>query len=193
MDYPSRKPNRLKDYDYSQNGAYFITICTEGRQRLLGSIYADAGALVPRVGDDAHIVPPSPGAEVHLSEYGAVVNKYLLRITGVDKYVIMPNHVHMIVHLQQEDPSPVGDGAHIVPPIRNPSSPNGTMWASSPTVSVPQLVRSFKTLVTKETGHKLWQRSYHDHIIRSQQEYLEIWRYIDENPIKWADDCYFEQ
>ena len=66
------------------------------------------------------------------------------------------------------------------------------MWASSPT-TVSNIVRSFKVLVTKEVGTSLFQRSYHDHIIRDERDYREIWDYIDDNPRKWAEDCYYTQ
>ena len=100
-----------------------------------------------------------------------MVEKYIHGITGVDKYVIMPNHVHMIIFI-------------------NPSE-NVTMLASSPTIqSIPQLIKSFKILLTKEIGFSLFQRSYHDHIIRNEQEYQSIWQYVDENLLKRKDDCF---
>ncbi|MEG1993811.1 MAG: transposase [Oscillospiraceae bacterium] len=157
MGLPRRKPNRLKNYDYSQNCAYFITICVKERHELLCQI----------VGGDAHIDPC-----VQLSEYGMVADKYIRGVTGIDKYVIMPNHIHMIICVYGGD---------------------GTMRASSPTQSISQLIKSFKILVTKQIGFSLWQRSFHDHIIRSQQEYQKIWEYIDTNPLKWADDCFYEK
>ena len=78
MKFTERKPNRLTEYDYSQNGAYFITICTQGRQKILSSI----------VGDDAHIVP---------KPCGMVVEKYIHNVPEIEKYVIMPDHIHMII------------------------------------------------------------------------------------------------
>ena len=91
MDLPKRKPTRLKGYDYSTPGAYFITICTQDRKELLSEII---------VGDDAHIVPQN-----HLSNYGLICDKYINHINikyenvTVDKYVIMPNHIHFIIFL----------------------------------------------------------------------------------------------
>ena len=140
----SRKANRLKDYDYSENGAYFITICTKDRKGILSEI----------VGDDAHIVP---------KPYGRVVEKYIGNIPEAEKYVIMPDHIHMIVRLE-----------------------NGSMWASTPTNRIAGIVRSLKVLVTKEIGKPIFQRSYYDHVIRNQHDYDEIWKYIDNNPKKWA-------
>lgn len=82
--YPIRKSTRLKAFDYSSNNAYFVTICTKDRKSLLCTIHD--------VGDDAHIVP-----NVELTKYGRIAEKYLLSIPGIDKFVIMPNHVHMII------------------------------------------------------------------------------------------------
>jgi putative transposase len=152
---PKRKPNRLKNYDYSRNGAYFVTVCVKDRHELLGKI----------VGCDAHIAP-----HIELSEYGMVVEKYIHGITGMVHYVIMPNHIHMIIEIHRE---------------------NGSMWASTPTQSVSQLIKSFKILVTKQIGFSLWQRSFHDHIIRNEQEYEKIWEYIATNPLKWEEDCFY--
>ncbi len=146
-----RKTNRLKEYDYSAEGAYFITICTKDRRCILSSI----------VGDDAHIVPTS---------YGTIAEKYIRSVPGIDQYVIMPNHIHMVIRIE-----------------------NGPMWASSPTRSVSQLVRSFKTLVTKEIGFSAFQRSFYDHIIRDEADYLKIWNYIQTNPAKWAEDRFYSK
>ena len=157
-----RKYIRLKGYDYSKAGYYFITICVKNRENILGEV----------VGDDAHIVP-----FVRLSEYGRIVRKHILNISCsysdvyVDKYIVMPNHIHMILILQNN---------------------SGTMWASSPTTArIPSIIRSLKTLVTKECEFSLWQRSYHDHIIRDEAEYQRILKYIDENPKRWFEDVYF--
>ena len=152
MPFYNRKSNRLKGYDYSQNGAYFITICVKDKKCLLGTV----------VGGDAYIAP-----EILLTRYGKVAEKYINGINGLHKYVIMPNHIHMILIIENDE---------------------GTMKASSPTQSIPQLIKSFKGLVTKEIGFPLWQRSYHDHIIRDDSDYEAIWEYIDNNPLKWKED-----
>jgi len=78
----------------------------------------------------------------------------------------MPNHIHVI--------------------IKNES---GTMWASSPTVS--QKIKSFKILVTKSIGKSVFQRSFYDHIIRDEKDYIRICEYIENNPLKWAEDKYY--
>ena len=149
MELPKRKPNRLPKYDYSQNGAYFITICTQDRKKILSDI----------VGDDAHIVP---------KPYGSIVETYILNVPEIEKYVIMPDHIHMIIRLD-----------------------NGSMWASTPTNpnhNISSIVRSIKTLTTKEVGKPIFQRSYYDHVIRNQKDYDEVWEYIENNPRKWVLD-----
>ena len=120
------------------------------------------------VGDDEDIVPQN-----NLSEIGMVCDKYINNINikyenvMVDKYVIMPNHIHLIIFL------------------------HGTMKASSPTKNIENIIRSFKIMVTKEIGKSIWQRSYHDHIIRGEKDYQKIWEYIETNPLKWELDCFY--
>lgn len=150
-----RKPNRLSNYDYSENGSYFITICVKDRHDMLGQI---------TVGGDAHIAPYT-----EISEYGRIAEYYLHRMEFLEKYVIMPNHIHLIIQLPKQ---------------------SGAMWALPPTQSIPQIIKTFKILVTKHIGFSLWQRSYHDHIIRNDDEYQRILEYIDSNPQHWAEDCY---
>ncbi len=140
---PERKKLRLQNFNYAENGYYFLTLCTEGRKQVLSEIILDADKC----------------ACVELKSYGEVVDSYIRTIPGIDKYVIMPNHVHMIIR-----------------------KTNGKNIASD--------VRSLKILVTKKIGESIWQTSYYDHIIRNESDYAEKWRYIDENPAKWADDEY---
>ena len=140
---PKRKPLRLKGYDYSSNGAYFLTICTTNRRSILSEIVAD----------------DQGGAEVKLTDYGMVAESFIKSIPGIDKYVIMPNHIHMII-IQSN-----GKG-------------------------IENEVRSFKTLVTKRIGEKIWQNSYYDHVIRDSEDYLIKAKYIEDNPARWHEDEY---
>ena len=157
MNFPKRKVLRLKNYDYSQTGGYFITFCTENRAPLLGNIVVGGGVL------DA--------PQVELTEYGRITEKYIQNISvayphiSVENYVIMPNHVHLLLV--------VGDGGQ---------------GAARPTVSA--VVRSIKALVRKETGKSLFQNSFYDHILRDGQDFLIHWDYIETNPGKWAEDEY---
>jgi len=171
MELPIRKSIRFKNYNYGAVGYYFITICVKNRVNALGKV----------VGCDVLIAP----IYVELSEYGHVVDKHINKINlvcgefSVDKYVIMPNHIHMII-VKKGESSAIQD--------------SGAMRTSRPTSSsIPSLIRSFKTMITKEIGISLWQASYHDHIIRNENDYRRIWQYIDQNPAKWADDCYYVQ
>lgn len=157
MELPKRKPNRLKEYDYSKNGAYFITICTQDREELFWS-----------VGETC-------GFPYTLSAYGDIVNKEIMRIVDiynetvkVDKYVVMPNHIHLIIVLQS-------DGRP----------------QAAPTIS--RVVKQFKGAVSKKIGFTIWQKSFHDHIIRNENDYREIWEYIDTNPLKWEEDCFYQK
>ena len=144
MELPQRKKIRAGEYDYSQCGAYFVTICTQNRRPILSNI----------VGDDAHIVP---------KRYGQIAEKYLKNAAEIEKYVIMPDHIHMLIRLEEQ-------GAE-------KRSPQASRIAS--------IVRSIKTLTTKEIGEPIFQRSYYDHVIRNQRDYNETWEYIENNPRKW--------
>ena len=167
MDLPQRKQNRIENYDYNQNGAYFITICVQDRKQILSEI----------VGDDALIVPKA---------YGKIVEKYIRNIPEIEKYVIMPDHIHMIIRLDNgtmwaSSPTDMVDNArgssYSHPPVKSHTRPNNR---------VASIVRSIKILTTKEVGKRIFQRSYYDHVIRNQHDYNEVWEYIENNPLKWA-------
>ena len=184
---PKRKPTRLKNFDYSTPGAYFITMCTKNRKCILsrvGDPVRDDVKGVPQnaqiVGDDVHDVPYNVQNNVHLSHYGKIADEYIQRLNGfygninVDSYVIMPNHIHMILRVFD----------------------SGTPRTSSPTVqhsSVAQFVSTFKRFCNGKYGMNIWQRSYHDHIIRDIKDYERIYKYICENPIFWEKDCFYTE
>ena len=162
MSLPKRKPNRLKNFDYSQNGIYFVTICTKGKEKLLCNIVG-GGVL-----DAPHI---------RLSLFGKIVDRQINIMNSIyhnikaEKYVIMPNHIHLLINVCNE---------------------NGTSGTPSPTNSViPAFVSTLKRLCNKKAGCNIFQRSYHDHIIRDEADYLIIWNYIDTNPAKWQEDCFY--
>lgn len=164
MKLQERKLQRLKGYDYSQNGAYFITICTQNRLCLFGDIYS--GSLI-------------------LNNAGKMVFKKLEEMPKIysgikiDKFIVMPNHLHAIIEIQQ----------------------NGTTQGSFPTIS--ECIQRFKTYTTKlyidgvKKGNyphfdkKIWQKSFYDRIIRNEHEYQEICQYIETNPLKWEEDKYY--
>ena len=167
MTHPNRKKNRLKPELYSQNGAYFITICTEKRKCILSGIVGDGVLDVPRT---------------HLSFYGTVVERRIQEMNRIYrnvrtvKYAIMPNHVHLLVCIERED-DPAAEGTS-----RTPSPTNEI---------IPGYVSTFKRLCNREFGCNIWQRSYHDHIIRKQSDFDKIWQYIDNNPALWEQDCFY--
>ena len=117
-----------------------------------------------------------------MTEYGVFVEAQIQKISHVyphvlvDKYVIMPNHIHIIAVIK--------DGANI--------DNSGTRRGASPTKAViPQIVQSMKSMTTRKFGFDMWQRSYHERILRNEEEYRVRWQYIDNNPAKWAEDDYF--
>ncbi len=172
MEVPKRKPNRLNGYDYSRSGAYFLTICTLDRLPTLSEIPVGDGFPVPS-----------------LTYAGRIAKQYIELIpekfpaAAVDHYVIMPNHLHLILFL-----SPSGDGEG--------GQGRGTGDPSPTTVGV--IVGWLKYQITKQVnllrgtpGARVLQRSFHDHIIRDEGEYLKIREYIDTNPQSWEKDCFY--
>lgn len=153
-DSPKRKGIRLKEYDYSQPGYYFVTLCTRDREMLLW----DGGR-------------PMAAPTQALSKAGEVVRDGLERIVDVYKavrvaqYCIMPNHIHVIVVIED-------------------------VGAASGRPGLAQIINQFKGYTTRQSGIRLWQKGYYDRIIRSETEYLDTWRYIDQNPLQWAEDEY---
>ena len=165
MDLPKRKPTRLSYYDYSTPGAYFLTLCTQDRRCILSSIVG-GGAL-----DAPH---------TQLTTVGTIAQKYILsgnNIPGVpvDKFVIMPNHIHMILFVDE-------------------TACSGPSKAPAPTnAMIPHFVSAFKRFCHRDLGEAIFQRSYHDHVIRGDEDYLKIWQYIDSNPAKWQEDCFYTE
>lgn len=163
---PKRKVNRMRGYDYSLNGAYFITICAKDRAELFWEQVVGADIIRPYIGTD--------NFSLKLSEYGKIVETAINNIAViypnviVDKFCIMPNHIHMIIFICNEY--------------------NGRI-ISAPTIST--IVGQMKRWVSKEVGFPVWQKSFHDHIIRNKYDYKKITEYIEINPIKWESDCYY--
>lgn len=175
---PVRKDIRLKNYDYSRSGYYFITICTQNRIDWLGKIVVGQGFYSCR-----------------LSDAGIITETELIRLEAryknlkIDKYTIMPNHVHIII-LNEDCQIRDGKDEICQTPKRQEQSPRPTMMDA---------VCSFKSITAKAfnkenatIGKVLWQSRFHDHIIRNEAEYCKIWQYIDENPLRWTEDCYYE-
>ena len=145
--YYSRKSARIPKYDYSRNNYYFVTICTDHRRCIFGETD-------------------------HLNWMGKIVQEEILKIPShytsvfIDKYVVMPNHIHMILVLEDDSPN------------------------------LNQIIAQYKSGVTRRIREQksnilVWQRSYHDHVIRDQKGYENIWNYIEGNPMNWNKDCFY--
>ena len=165
---PKRKRNRLCYYDYSSGGIYFITICTQNRKNIFWT------TKQPNVVGEDIILPPD---NIILSAYGKIVDNVINDIPNhysnieILQYVIMPNHVHILLYL------PYYNGRII----------------SSPTInkSISTIIGQMKREISKRIGVPIWQKSFHDHIVRNKKDYEEISKYIYENPIKWQYDCFY--
>lgn len=163
---PTRKKNRLEHYDYSSCGAYFITICTLQRQNCFWeNIPATVGATIGRPQD------------ISLTRCGKVVQEAIEALPhtypalSVDGYVIMPNHVHILLRVRADE-----FGRPMV----------------APTVS--RVINQFKGVVSKKAEKAIWQKSFYDHIIRNREDYEEHLKYINENPVRWYyDELYIEK
>ena len=163
MNLPKRKSTRLKGYDYSTPGMYFLTICVKNRNHLLGKIVGCGNFDTP---------------QMILSEYGKILDKYINLMSEkyshitVDKYVIMPNHFHLILNITD-----LKSGAsETAAPYNNETS---------------KFISLLKRYCNREYGNNIWQSSYNDHIIRGEKDYQKIWEYIDTNVIRWEQDCFY--
>ena len=150
----------MKSWNYSNNGGYFITICTDKRKHILSKICVGDGFPVPQ-----------------LTKKGQIVDDYIKNINlkyscvTVSEYVVMPNHVHLLLSVVKDDgrgdPSPTVDTA--------------MGWLKYQITKEINKVRNTK-------GEKIFQRSFHDHIVRNYDDYCEIRKYIHDNPIRWKYD-----
>ena len=182
-----RRPIRLKEYDYSRAGLYFITICCQDRNCRFGDITVGA-SLADAQFADAQFAD----ARMILNEYGTIARdeweKLPKRFPNVelDVFQVMPNHVHGIIVLNEP-----------------PTVWAGASWAgASPAPTVGHIIGAYKSLVAKacldicksknEMLGKLWQRNYYEHIIRSEPSYRTISDYIINNPAKWKEDKFYE-
>jgi putative transposase len=174
----NRRSIRLKDYDYTQAGAYFITVVTWQRECLFGEI---------------------AGGEMRLNESGQIVRDEWLKKTKIrpnveiheDEFVVMPNHVHGIIWIVGGNPdvgaTGVGATWQVAPTIRQ----NQTLISGS----LGAIIGQFKTASAKRInalrqrrGIPVCQRNYYEHIIRNDHELNNIWNYIDANPTNWEND-----
>lgn len=153
MIFHNRKSPRIPKYDYSLPNSYFITICTHEKKCIFGK---------PNM----------------LNVSGKIAEECIIKIAEiyphafVENYVVMPNHIHMILRIENEK-------------------------SEKTLPSVTQIVGQYKMSVTKKIrrqnyNEQIWQRSFHDHIIRNQRSLEIIWEYINNNPMKWEEDCFYK-
>jgi len=165
-----RKKIRLRDYDYSEAGGYFVTICTFNREYLFGGI---------------------SNQEVVLNDIGEIVEQWWLKLENkfanitLDYHVIMPNHIHGIIIIPDGRD---GVGAIHELPLQRDKIERRRML-------IPKIIGYFKMNAAKyinqlhdATGHPFWQRNYYEHIIRNENELNRIREYIQNNPLKWDLD-----
>lgn len=168
-DQTRRKTIRLKDYDYSQAGYYFITICTENRKNILGQVV--------NIGIDSI----APSYEMALSNFGRIAERIYCDIPKdftnimLHEYIIMPNHLHGIIQIKHTDLE------SSLPKIIQSYKRHTTI----------EYTQGVKNNVYPPFNNHIWQRGYYDHIIRDENEFQKIRQYILDNPAKWHEDKYF--
>ena len=146
---PTRKRLRIIEYDYSKEGMYFITICIKNRLELLGEI--------------------KNINYMELTQEGIIVKESIKQIekryinVEIDEYVIMPNHIHMILAVKNKR-----------------------------RVTISRIIKQYKAYVSKKIGYSIWQKSFYEHVIRNEKEYLNIKEYIQNNVVNWKEDMYYK-
>ena len=149
IDFPERKNPRLKNYDYSTPGYYFITICTNQKKCIFGQ-------------------------PEKWNRFGKIAMDGFAKMTDhmksviIDHYIVMPNHVHAIVILTKTD------------------------------INLSTMIGLYKSYVSRKIHEidpelHVWQSSFHDHVIRNQKQYEKIWKYIENNPLQWEMDCFYQE
>ena len=162
MQRPVRKNIRIQSYNYNTPGYYFITICTRNKEKILSNI---VGTGLP------------DGPLVKLTECGSFVKDQLDNMSCfyedliLEKYVVMPNHIHLLLHITGHFES--------------------TETISPTNVKVSKFVGTFKRFTNRKVGRNIWQSRSHDHVIRGEADYQKIWMYIETNPARWEKDCFY--
>jgi len=163
-----RRSIRLRDFDYSQAGAYFITVCTKNRECFWGDVV---------------------NSKIHLNSAGQMIEKWCLELMNkfpfvkIDTHVVMPNHFHGIIIINADCRGTLQ------------RTPTKEQFGRPISNSIPTIIRLVKSTTTKQInqtrntpGIPLWQRNYYEHIIRNEKEFNKIRRYIEGNPFLWEYD-----
>jgi putative transposase len=174
MDLKTRKQIRLKKWDYSDSGWYFVTICTQNRKMIFGEIIKN---------------------EMILNKYGIIAEQCLIEIlkhfNNVDLYEfqIMPNHVHVIIVIRNKK---MFVGAIFKSPVKLRSDSGEINFAPTKNTSLSMIIKWFKSISSINTRKSLntfkWQKSFYDHIIRNEFDLYRIRQYIRNNPKNWDSD-----
>ena len=173
---PQRRSIRLKGYDYSQAGAYFLTVCTYRHTLLFGKV---------------------TNGQMALNELGTIAFDSWLSIAekrsnlSLDNFVVMPNHVHGIIHIGETEPMDMG----LVASLASTKTP-GKLSSNS----LGTIVGQFKGAVSKRaktqsipSASRIWQRNFYEHIIRDEDSLNRIRAYVLENPSRWTEDSFFAE
>ena len=174
----NRRSIRLQDYDYSQSGAYFVTVCTKNNECLLGNVI---------------------NGETVLSPIGKIAQEYLINIPNhfknvrLDTFVIMPNHIHLLIYnegVQLNAPTPDNRNNNVQ---FNSQVKNYYSHISPKKNTLSVIIRTYKSALVQWCRNNNyesfeWQRGYYDHIIRNEEECNKIREYIINNAAKWDLD-----
>ncbi len=158
-DLPKRKRTRLPEFDYSSNGIYFVTICTQNRRKILSEIFVGQG-LAP--------------AEIRLSKYGQIAEKQILALeerfdtVKIENHVIMPDHIHILINIKNYAAGP------------RPCPTLSDIICAYKSLTVRECKQKYSI-------DKFFQSSFYEHIIRNEQDFKETWEYIERNPCRWIE------
>lgn len=203
----NRKSIRLKDYDYSKEGLYFITICCQDRKHRFGEVIQNKDGIAE--------MQLNPMGQIAYDEWYNTAN--IRPNIELDAFVVMPNHIHGIINITRrvELHSTNNESSTI---LRIDDESESNLFDSSiiesnkfdskkrvecnstlrgPTQTIGAIVRGYKSSVTKQSkilgdSEKIWQRNYYEHIIRDENSYKKIAEYIKNNPSNWIKDKFYK-
>ena len=207
----------MERFDYSLPGTYFVTICTQGRRDVFGMPCVGRDLCVPP--NVARRIAEHWVGEIHRKfpqcwvDHGVVMPNHIhLLLTIAYRADGEKEHTgaeagHTGPALRREG-APGAEAGHAGPALRREGEPGTEAGHAGPALrrgDVPQMIQWYKTMTTNACiravkegrmppfdGH-LWQASFYDHVVRNERDYLRIWQYIDENPLRWTEDIYYEE